>query len=238
MAFNLGGIADAINQAVNAAIGPAVPVPQVQAQAQAAIPDAPLPPWILAPPGPPPGGLNPALPPLPPLPVTDPANAWQWDFATINAFKQAQAGRNKKQIGAAWLASEPKWKDHVGKDWKPVRVLGRGSQGIVGHWSYGGPDRHLRKLNDVAVKQAVKSGPFHKWGDGLETEARLLMLFQPIRTQHVVKMYRHMYEDAGQQTDQFDYGVVHRIFLEYCPGGDLSGWLGNYMNKYVIQCYQ
>lgn len=230
MAFNFGNIAYAL---VNVALGNAPAQAPPPVPAAAAFPPAPLPPWNFAAPGA--GPQN--LPTLPPIPPTDPVNAWQWDFASINAFRQAQAGRNKKQAGIAWQASESKWKDRVGKDWKPVRVLGRGGQGVVGHWTFKGPDRHLRKLNDVAVKQAVKAGPTFQWGDGLETEARLLALFQPIKTQHVVKMYRHKYEDIGQQTDEFDYGVVHRIFLEYCPGGDLRGWLGGYMNKYVIRSY-
>lgn len=240
MAFNLanlanalnqgvaGNIVNALNQAANAYLAPNVPAPKPQPAAP--IQEPPLPPWILVPPGP----LAQNPPAFPPLPQTDPVNAWQWDYASINAFKQAQGGKNKKQAGIDWQASKSKWKDRVGKSWKPVRVLGRGGQGIVGHWKFDGPDRHLRKLNDVAVKQAVKSGPFYKWGDGFETDARLLTLFQPIKTQHIVKMYRHLYKDVGQQTDDFDYGVVHRIFLEYCPGGDLYAWLGSFMNRYVI----
>ncbi|KAE8446826.1 hypothetical protein EG329_011603 [Mollisiaceae sp. DMI_Dod_QoI] len=189
-------------------------------------------------------GQNPPLPPnppavpapllpaqLPPLPITQPENAWQWAFADINLFRQAQRARNKKDSGKAWMSTESKWKDRVGKSWKPVKVFGRGSQSVVGHWTYDGSDRAQRTMNDVAVKQAVKKGPTYTWGDGLEKEARLLMLFQQANTPHVVRMYRHLYEDAGQQTDDFDHGVIHRIFLEYCSGGDLNDWLGDFMNR-------
>ncbi|KUJ19058.1 kinase-like protein [Mollisia scopiformis] len=168
---------------------------------------------------------------IPPLPDSNPVDAWKWDFATIEAFKKAQAAKSEAYTGKAWMASESKWKNRVGKGWKPVRVLGRGGQGVVGYWTYEGPDRDKKTLKDVAVKQAVKAGPTYRWGDGLEKESQLLHLLQKANTPHIVRMYRQLYEEVGQQTDEFDHGIVHRIFLEYCPGGDLHDWLGKWMNQ-------
>lgn len=41
---------------------------------------------------------------------------------------------NDPMEGIAWLETEPRWKNGVGKDWAAKKVLGRGGQGIVGHW--------------------------------------------------------------------------------------------------------
>lgn len=63
-----------------------------------------------------------------------------------------------------------------------------------------------------------------------------LKLFQGIGTPHIVRMYRHLYNDMGQDTDEtLDTGTVSRIFLEYCPNGDLWKYYDTYqeMGKMV-----
>jgi hypothetical protein len=129
-----------------------------------------------------------------------------------------------------WMKSERRWKNRVGKGWVAKKVLGQGGVGVVGHWEYQGPDRAMKPLKDIAVKQAParrKSRKTNEWtGAGLEKEAQFLMLFAG-RTQHIVRMYRHMYKDTGSGPGSVlaDLATeVHRIFLEYCPGGDLAGY--------------
>lgn len=80
---------------------------------------------------PPEEGLPPAvfapvlpLPPVPELKDSDPANNWQWNYSTIQAFRKVQAAKPRKEAQAQWLQTERNWKDRVGKSWKPVRVLG------------------------------------------------------------------------------------------------------------------
>lgn len=247
MDLNFGGIAADMAQGMaDAMYGPKPIVPGAPAAPFVPPPHAPfgLPPFVkpkftppkLFPPdftlAPPPFTAGEQLPIVPPMPDSDGREHWQYKYSEYKNFKDAYKAKTGKQKEIEWLATESKWKNRVGKDWKAVKVIGRGGQGVVGHWTYDGPDRHLRTLKDVAVKQAVKSGPFYKFGDGLETEAAILSLFQPVKTQHVVKMYRHMYEEMGEGTDKFDHGRVHRIFLEFCPGGDLYNWLNSYMNTY------
>jgi len=128
-----------------------------------------------------------------------------------------------------WIKSERNWKNHVGKGWVARRVLGQGGFGVVGHWEYQGPDRAMKPLKDVAVKQASVMRKSRRANvmtrtEGLEKEAKFLMLFAQRRTQHIVKMYRRLYTDTGSGANSVTADPateVHRIFLEYCPGGDL-----------------
>lgn len=38
-------------------------------------------------------------------------------------------------------------------------------------------------------------------------------------------MYRHLYRERGNGSMGLDKGLVHRLFMEYCPGGDLEHWM-------------
>jgi hypothetical protein len=101
----------------------------------------------------------PSLDNLPRLPLTAPGDDWVVDFDEVQAFQEANvAGRYTKLILDGWLASEKKWKHRIGKGWRGKRVLGMGGQGIVGHWTYEGPDRDRKTVKDIAVKQALRYG--------------------------------------------------------------------------------
>ncbi|RDL37451.1 uncharacterized protein BP5553_04884 [Venustampulla echinocandica] len=115
-----------------------------------------------------------------------------------------------------WLLSEQRWTTRVGEGWVPKRVLGYGGYAIVGLWSYEGPDRQRATPKDIVVKQALAN-------PGLEIEAQFLQRFKDCRSEHIVKIYRGLSQEAGQGTEDYDpsNGAVHRIYLEYCPGGDL-----------------
>jgi hypothetical protein len=149
---------------------------------------------------------------------------------TENIFHQyaAVAGQNPP-IGSLnledlenkrWLNSEPRWTNRLGTYWVAVKVLGRGGQGIVGHWTYNGADRDKKRIVDIAVKQAAR-GQF----DGLRGEAFFLSLFEGANNPHILKMYQGLHEEKGNASMKYDYGDVHRLFLEYCAGGDLFSWL-------------
>lgn len=121
-----------------------------------------------------------------------------------------------------WLASESKWKNRVGRGWVAKKVLGRGGFGIVGHWEYVGPDRDFKPLKDVVVKQATTLRAGGTKGPGLIEEGEFLQSFLSARTKHIVRIYRRVYRDLGAGTlSQDPAAEVHRMFLEFCPGGDL-----------------
>jgi hypothetical protein len=127
-------------------------------------PPAPFPPE----PGPGEFPNAPNLQTLPELPISSLGDDWVVDFEELQAYNKAGvAGKRTKVLNEQWLASEKDWKYRVGKGWKGKKVLGQGGQGIVGHWTYEGPDRDQKTVKDIAIKQAVRFGgntpniPFH-----------------------------------------------------------------------------
>lgn len=120
----------------------------------------------------------------------------------------------------AWLDTEPRWKNRVGKGWVAKKVLGEGGYGIVGHWSYEGIDRRARRLVDIAIKQAVFIDRAGIQKEGLTAESEFLSLFAPAKSPHIIRMYKSLQQDMGRGSFAFDNGTVHRILMEYCPGGD------------------
>ena len=159
-------------------------------------------------------------------------NSWVWDFGNLVVTNNVAKKTPRKVATDAWMATEWKWKNRVGRGWVPKRLLGRGTYGVVGHWSYQGPDRDTKSVKDVAVKQSIRMA-YPSGGFGLEWEAANLLELGKAKSQHIVRMYRHLYEEVGQRTNEYDMGLVHRIFLEYCPGGDTWHWIREHLNKSV-----
>ncbi|KAK0118662.1 hypothetical protein ONS96_011749 [Cadophora gregata f. sp. sojae] len=154
--------------------------------------------------------------------------SWVWDFGNDVGNNRVAKKGPRKVATDAWMATEWKWKNRVGKGWVPKRLFGRGTYGVVGHWSYQGPDRDAKSLKDVAVKQSIRMAYPSGWY-GLEWEAANLLELGQAKSQHIVRMYRHLYEEVGQRTNEHDKGLVHRIFLEYCPGGDTWQWITEHL---------
>ncbi|KAL2064718.1 hypothetical protein VTL71DRAFT_3856 [Oculimacula yallundae] len=161
---------------------------------------------------------------VPLVAVSKPGDSWVWDFEKLAVYNEAAKKTPRKRTTDIWMASEKNWRHRVGKGWVPKKLLGKGTFGVVGHWTYVGPDRESKSLKDLAVKQSTKMKLLLR-GYGLEVEAWALLHLGRAKSQHVLKMYRHLYEEEGQRTNSFDVGLVHRIFLEYCPNGDLGDWL-------------
>jgi hypothetical protein len=96
---------------------------------------------------------------LPVLPLSTPGEEWVVDFEEVQAYERARvAGNPMKELTDKWLASEKNWKNRIGKGWKGKRILGRGGQGIVGHWRYEDADRDTKIVKDIAVKQGLRAG--------------------------------------------------------------------------------
>jgi hypothetical protein len=89
--------------------------------------------------------------------------------------------------------------------------------------TYTGPDKERKGLTNVVVKQS-RAGSDEEPTMGLEGEAMALESFKTSRSPHIIKMYRRLYREQGHGSMQLDMGIVHRIFMEYCPGGDLQRW--------------
>jgi hypothetical protein len=90
--------------------------------------------------------------------------------------------------------------------------------------TYSGPDKERKGLTNVVVKQSL-AGRDEESTMGLEGEAMALESFKTSGSPHIIQMYRRLYREQGHGSMQLDRGIVHRIFMEYCPGGDLERWV-------------
>lgn len=104
-------------------------------------------------------------------------------------------------------------------------MLGQGSFGIVGHWTYNGQSPNEEALKDIVVKQGSSQR------GGFRSEAEHYLALNTSKSVHIPRMYRQIYVEKGSGifSGAYDTGEVHRMFLEYCPGGDLSTWLRNFI---------
>lgn len=137
-------------------------------------------------------------------------------------YDQSRAERRAR--GEAWLSSEPLWapEGRMGPmpEWGGVKVLGEGGNGTAGKWQLlhrrppvGDPNR--LPFFSVVIKQQAGAGD-------MQNEARIYELMRHIESQHLVKMYRRLYQDRGLNTVRADRrGPVYRIYLEDCPNGDM-----------------
>ncbi|KAH7348777.1 kinase-like domain-containing protein [Rhexocercosporidium sp. MPI-PUGE-AT-0058] len=158
-------------------------------------------------------GANPGQANAPLVALSNPGDSWVWDFGNLAAYNQAVKKTKKRAATDAWMLSERHWKNKELWD--------------TGHTR---PDRDSKIVKDIAVKQSLRFA-FPLGGYGLEFEATNLSELGKAKSQHIVRMYRHLYEEVGQRTNPFDVGLVHRIFLEYCPGGDAGNWIRAHLNN-------
>jgi hypothetical protein len=127
-------------------------------------------------------------PQVPTRPSVSAGQSFQYTHQDVDTFRaDLQAKRRHKTRLTDWIATEPFWYTRLGPGWVGQKVLGRGGQGIVGLWSYEGPE-NPHPVKEVAVKQA--SSKLIATGErALEAEARYLKLFAKFDTQQIIKMY-------------------------------------------------
>jgi hypothetical protein len=140
-----------------------------------------------------------------------------------------------------WLERSVSWKGILGA-WQGVKVLGQGGYGLCGLFKYVGSDQSRPRY--IVVKQSGKPDR------NLQNESRLLAQCRASGTPHVVKLYKSYHQEGGTGTsakfDPFPYTnrpilgdvyalakEVSRIYLEYCPRGDMWQWIMYLRHKYV-----
>jgi serine/threonine protein kinase len=122
----------------------------------------------------------------------------------------------------AFLDSEPSWTVRLGDGWKGIKFLGKGSFGIVGLWEYQGDPTKAPAVTKVVVKQSADE-PMDDmnivWGGkSAMDEGRILAVLSKLNSNHIIRQY-----GGNRRGDQFlEMGQVVRIYLEFCPGGDLD----------------
>lgn len=155
-----------------------------------------------------------------PLPIGD---SFKLNYNDIEDFRNDLRGKRRHRTRISkWIDTERYWKDRLGSGWKGKKFLGKGGFGIVGHWRYEGSDRNQR-VKDIAVKQV-----FNK---SLENEVVFLKRLAEVGTPHIVKMYGKLINDAVFATDDVKAGDVQRLYLEFCPGGDLHNYLQEFIRR-------
>jgi len=124
----------------------------------------------------------------------------------------------------AWLASSSKW-NNLGPGWKGTKLLGNGPSAVA-LFTHGGADVHAPTLKEVVVKQkpnnttdpdlvALDIFPRTPFDEG-----NIQYKLSIARSKHIVRSYQ------GPLIDNRDPNAeVVRIFMEYCPGGDLDRFL-------------
>ncbi|CAG8951817.1 hypothetical protein HYFRA_00005621 [Hymenoscyphus fraxineus] len=117
-----------------------------------------------------------------------------------------------------WLQSDATWKESLGPEWygrKIGVVLGRGGYGVVGLWQYNGPGNPA--VTQVAVKSTIieyfdRKNP--KW----LREGTILKMAQAAKSPHIIRLFGNQSRDRAAGDI---YSDVIRLFMEFCPGGDL-----------------
>lgn len=139
-----------------------------------------------------------------------------------------QGFMSSQELKRKWLESESSWSQRLGKGWQGIKVLGQGGFGIAGLWKYQGPKAQtIFRTRDVVVKQSLVNRPTPIAIDDDDTleppikrsaydEGRILQMLATLNSKHIVKQY------GTVQDDIFNSEKVVRIFLEFCPGGDLG----------------
>lgn len=125
-----------------------------------------------------------------------------------------------------FLASETTWQQRLGDGWVGTTFLGSGCAGSVGLWEYKGNPTTLPSITKVVVKQSSADPDLMPNSDAFGSptpfdEANILKKLSRVRTNHTIKQY-----GANLVGESFPgLGSVVRLFLEYCPGGDLGQFI-------------
>lgn len=135
-----------------------------------------------------------------------------------------------------WLERSSVWPDMAANGYIGRKVLGAGAHAIVGVWENTQPLANLPK--HVVVKQV--SDQQHQTWEALRVESKLLRDILRTNTEHIIKLYKSAYRAGGTGTSAardplpFVPGQpwdptleVGRMYLEYCPEGDLNSQFEN-----------
>ena len=120
-----------------------------------------------------------------------------------------------------WIATEPTWTSRIGAGWEG-KFLAKGGYGVVGAWTYVAPAETAPVVKDVVVKMSS----FEDFAprERIYDEGNILRTLATAGSRHIVRQF-----GGNRSGDNFGdmLGVV-KIFLEYCPGGDLMQFLREY----------
>lgn len=140
-----------------------------------------------------------------------------------------------------WLATEPKWRVRLGDNWKGTKVLGVDSwESVVGLFedTVTDPIADPQSLKKIVVKQVLHEGAEFPIAGGVspgaQAEGRIYDILREASTKRIVEMFRRVHVDWGSGCAiPADVGdEVGRLYLEFCPGGDMRGFLQKLESEY------
>ncbi|CAG8955647.1 hypothetical protein HYFRA_00009601 [Hymenoscyphus fraxineus] len=127
-----------------------------------------------------------------------------------------------------FLESGPTWQNRIPDGWVGTKFLGKGGFGVTGLWEYKGDPAKAPAITKVVIKMTeLLSEDFQ--GTGVDTrpkkdrlfEGRILERLSQRRNGHVVRSF-----GGNRLGDRFgDMREVVKIFMEFCPGGDVDVFL-------------
>ncbi|KAL8806150.1 MAG: hypothetical protein Q9182_001551 [Xanthomendoza sp. 2 TL-2023] len=112
--------------------------------------------------------------------------------------------------------------DFLGGGWHAVKLLGRGSFGMVGVWER--RDENNKTIDSVAVKQINRDKRDETWDDSrpLEVDLMKALLTSKDEENNVVQLKGYR---------RYRRHEVHRIYMEYCQRGDLQKLIEQYRER-------
>lgn len=111
------------------------------------------------------------------------------------------------------LGDNDRWGPLFGPGWKGKRILGKGAFGIVGLWEYEGTP--APPITQMAIKQ------FHsKDSPNWTVETGIMQRLAKVQSKHIIRQYV-----PPRTIPLKDGSSLIAMFLEYCPGGDLSKFI-------------
>jgi len=127
-----------------------------------------------------------------------------------------------------FLNSSPQWKSSLGPGWIGTKLLGKGGFGVAGLFEYHGPASSAPAITQIVVKMSEAQLPLFPdpqvFPKSKIDEGITLRRLAACKSQHIVRIY-----GGNRLGDRFgEMGEVVRIFLEYCPGGDVGRFLSGY----------
>jgi serine/threonine protein kinase len=158
------------------------------------------------------------------LPSTTPS--YQFNAKLI---KHGMSQRQQEE----WLIRSEQWPDMAANNYIGRKVLGAGGHGIVGVWENKNKNLPPNMPKYIVVKQVSDLNAMIY--EPLRVESKLLRDILGTGTEHIIKLYKSTHRAGGTGTsstkDPLPFAVggawdpnreVGRIYLEFCPNGDLE----------------
>ncbi len=151
-----------------------------------------------------------------------------FEFIEKDELPKVQYSIQTREGKQQWLDSSggEEWKEYL-RGWKGIRFLGQGTFGICGLWRYES-ETNVPPVKEVVIKQTVVNTGESRYrqsyinkqnirhAEDSMNEGQTLQILAKAQSIHIIRQYGGFYVDTWRGSQ------VVRLYLEYCPHGDLS----------------